>query len=79
MAANGTREAVFVGDGSPRFVDWVLYPNKQYRRSDGTTITFTTNVNSVVDVNLQNSVNGGAEKLYWGLGLEVNQQPLIGK
>nr|WP_198431017.1 DUF1554 domain-containing protein [Leptospira noguchii] len=72
LAANGTREAVFVGDGSPRLVDWVLYPNKQYRRSDGTTITFTTNANSVVDANLQNSVDGGVEKLYW---IGVGSQP----
>ncbi|EMJ47451.1 PF07588 domain protein [Leptospira interrogans str. UT126] len=48
----GTREAVFVGDGSTRLVDWVLYPNKQYRRSDGTTTTFTTNANSVVTIGI---------------------------
>ncbi|EMJ34508.1 PF07588 family protein [Leptospira interrogans str. FPW1039] len=69
FAAMGTREAVFVGDGS---IDWVLYPNKQYRRSDGTTTTFTTNANSVVTANLQNSVDGGAEKFYW---IGVGNQP----
>ncbi|WP_078124488.1 endostatin-like outer membrane protein, LenA/LenB family [Leptospira alexanderi] len=63
------RQVVSAFDGSVDKKDWVLYPNKQYRRSDGTTITFTTNANSIVTENLQNGIDGGAKKYFWnGLG-----------
>ncbi|WP_061218480.1 endostatin-like outer membrane protein, LenA/LenB family [Leptospira alstonii] len=60
-----TRYVVSAGDGSPDRKDWVLYPSKQYRRSDGTTITFTTNTNSMVTANLQNGIDSGAQKFFW--------------
>ncbi|MDI7224912.1 endostatin-like outer membrane protein, LenA/LenB family [Leptospira santarosai] len=52
-----------VGTSSLR--DWVLYPNKQYRRSDGTTVTFTTNADSMVTANLENGIDSGAKKYFW--------------
>ncbi len=51
--------------GTPFLQDWVLYPNKQYRRSDGTTVTFTTNAGSMVTVNLENGIDSGAKKYFW--------------
>ncbi|WP_016756447.1 endostatin-like outer membrane protein, LenA/LenB family [Leptospira santarosai] len=51
--------------GTPLLQDWVLYPNKQYRRSDGTTVTFTTNAGSMVTVNLENGIDSGAKKYFW--------------
>ncbi|EMF83874.1 PF07588 family protein [Leptospira weilii serovar Topaz str. LT2116] len=59
------RHVVSAGDGSPFLKDWVLYPNKQYRRSDGTTVTFTTNANSMVTANLENGIDSGAKKYFW--------------
>ncbi|RHX90331.1 hypothetical protein DLM76_20120 [Leptospira yasudae] len=59
------REVVSVADGTPGLKDWVLYPNKQYRRSDGTTVTFTTNANSTVTANLANGIDAGAQKFFW--------------
>ncbi|MDO6383484.1 endostatin-like outer membrane protein, LenA/LenB family [Leptospira santarosai] len=59
------RTVVSAGDGSPFLQDWVLYPNKQYRRSDGTTVTFTTNANSMVTANLENGIDSGAKKYFW--------------
>ncbi|EMO64093.1 PF07588 family protein [Leptospira borgpetersenii serovar Pomona str. 200901868] len=60
-----TRFVVSAGDGSSSLRDWVLYPNKQYRRSDGTTVTFTTNANSMVTGNLENGIDSGAKKYFW--------------
>ncbi|EMM85121.1 PF07588 family protein [Leptospira santarosai str. 2000027870] len=51
--------------GTPSLRDWVLYPNKQYRRSDGTTVTFTTNADSMVTANLENGIDSGAKKHFW--------------
>ncbi|PJZ55493.1 endostatin-like outer membrane protein, LenA/LenB family [Leptospira barantonii] len=59
------REVISATDGNPNRKDWVLYPNKQYRRSDGTTITFTTNANSIVTANLTNGIDAGAQKFFW--------------
>ncbi|MBM9500447.1 DUF1554 domain-containing protein [Leptospira sp. 201903071] len=65
LVSGNVREVVSVADGSPGLKDWVLYPNKQYRRSDGTTITFTTNSNSIVVDTLQNGIDAGAQKFFW--------------
>ncbi|MCG6168619.1 DUF1554 domain-containing protein [Leptospira sp. FAT2] len=65
LVSFNVREVVFAGDGSPGLIDWVLYPNKQYRRSDGTTVTFTTNANSTVTANLANGIDAGAQKFFW--------------
>ncbi|EQA63270.1 endostatin-like outer membrane protein, LenA/LenB family [Leptospira alexanderi] len=65
IVATGVREVVSALDGSPSTRDWVLYPNKQYRRSDGTTVTFTTNANSMVTGNLENGIDSGAKKYFW--------------
>ncbi|KAK2618532.1 DUF1554 domain-containing protein [Leptospira interrogans] len=66
------RQVISALDGSVDKKDWVLYPNKQYRRSDGTTITFTTNANSIVIDNLQNGIDSGTQKFFWnGLGNNV--------
>ncbi|TGM95447.1 endostatin-like outer membrane protein, LenA/LenB family [Leptospira yasudae] len=63
------REVVSAANGNPSLKDWVLYPNKQYRRNDGTTVTFTTNANSIVTTNLANGINAGAQVAFWnGLG-----------
>ncbi|MDI7187570.1 DUF1554 domain-containing protein [Leptospira santarosai] len=71
VSAN-VRQVVSAFDGSVDKKDWILYPNKQYRRSDGTTITFTTNTNSIVVDNLQNGIDSGAQKFFWnGLGNDV--------
>ncbi|EKT85709.1 endostatin-like outer membrane protein, LenA/LenB family [Leptospira santarosai] len=51
--------------GTPFLQDWVLYPNKQYRRNDGTTVTFTTNADSMVTANLENGIDSGAKKYFW--------------
>ncbi|EMY12596.1 PF07588 family protein [Leptospira weilii str. Ecochallenge] len=53
------------GVGLSFLKDWVLYPNKQYRRSDGTTVTFTTNADSMVTGNLENGIDSGAKKYFW--------------
>ncbi|HNK56792.1 MAG TPA: DUF1554 domain-containing protein, partial [Leptospiraceae bacterium] len=50
--------------------NWVLKPNKQYRRQDGTTIIGTTNASSVFAVsggNLTNSVVGAFSNIYTGI------------
>ncbi|EKO34202.1 endostatin-like outer membrane protein, LenA/LenB family [Leptospira santarosai] len=60
-----TRHVVSAVDGTSSLRDWVLYPNKQYRRSDGTTVTFTTNAGSMVTVNLENGIDSGAKKYFW--------------
>ncbi|MDI7196847.1 DUF1554 domain-containing protein [Leptospira santarosai] len=60
-----TRHVVSAGDGTSSLRDWVLYPNKQYRRSDGTTVTFTTNADSMVTANLENGIDSGAKKYFW--------------
>nr|WP_036094929.1 DUF1554 domain-containing protein [Leptospira weilii] len=59
------RQIVSAVDGSVDKKDWVLYPSKQYRRSDGTTITFTTNANSMVTADLANGIDSGAKKHFW--------------
>ncbi|WP_061206455.1 endostatin-like outer membrane protein, LenA/LenB family [Leptospira santarosai] len=71
VSAN-VRQVVSAFDGSVDKKDWVLYSNKQYRRSDGTTVTFTTNANSIVVDNLQNGIDSGVQKFFWnGLGNDV--------
>ncbi|EMO24419.1 endostatin-like outer membrane protein, LenA/LenB family [Leptospira santarosai] len=59
------KRSVVSAVGTPFLQDWVLYPNKQYRRSDGTTVTFTTNAGSMVTVNLENGIDSGAKKYFW--------------
>ncbi len=54
--ANGTGEAV----------GWVLEPNKQYRRENGTTIIGTTNANAIFDFPLTNSFTGVNEDHWTG-------------
>lgn len=50
--------------------DWVLKPNTEYRRSDGTTIIGTTNSSSTFDFPLLNSVATEITQ-YWS-GLDIN-------
>lgn len=59
IVATGSRAA------SPALVNWVLYPNKEYRRKDGTTATFTTNAQSIVTANLANGIDSGAQVYFW--------------
>lgn len=54
----------YCGNGPSEAQNWVLEPNKQYRREDGTTIIGTTNANAIFDFPLTNSFSGVNEK-YW--------------
>ncbi|WP_244284559.1 DUF1554 domain-containing protein [Leptospira barantonii] len=59
LVSNGTRTI------SPTKVDWVLFANKEYRRQDGTTVTFTTNAQAIVTANFTNGIDGGAQTFFW--------------
>ncbi|PJZ51991.1 DUF1554 domain-containing protein [Leptospira adleri] len=75
----GSYKALIVAGGnSPRSIvpnknNWVLFPNKEYRRKDGTTVTFTTNAQAIVTSNLSNGIDGGAKTYFWsGLSSPAN-------
>ncbi|AOP34715.1 hypothetical protein A0128_13145 [Leptospira tipperaryensis] len=65
----GTYKAFLVSTGtrtiSPAKIDWVLYANKEYRRKDGTTVTFTTNAQAIVSGNFTNGIDGGTQTFFW--------------
>ncbi|PJZ83689.1 hypothetical protein CH366_10275 [Leptospira harrisiae] len=42
--------------GTSEHIDWVLKPNQQYKRNDGTTVIGTTNANGIFVTSLTNSV-----------------------
>ncbi|MCR9141893.1 MAG: DUF1554 domain-containing protein [bacterium] len=48
------------GGGTAEHTDWVLKPNKEYRRADGTTVIGTTSANGVFAFPLTNSVDPGS-------------------
>lgn len=55
--------------GTSEHIDWVLQPNAEYYRSDGTTLILKTNANGVFDfgANLTNSFDTSASTYYTGL------------
>lgn len=65
----GTYKALVVFTGSrsisPAKIDWVLFSNKEYRRKDGTTVTFVTNSQAIVSTNLTNGIDGGTKTYFW--------------
>ncbi|TGK34902.1 DUF1554 domain-containing protein [Leptospira gomenensis] len=73
VAGAGTVRSAVPTGAVTTATDWVLYPNKEYRRQDGTTVTFTTNAQAIVTANLQNGINGGAQTYFWsGLSSPAN-------
>ena len=58
--------------GTSEHIDWVLQPNAEYYRSDGTTLILKTNANGVFDfgANLTNSFDTAAST-YW-TGMEID-------
>lgn len=42
--------------GTSEHIDWVLKPNQQYKRKDGTTVIGTTNANGLFPIPLTNSM-----------------------
>lgn len=81
-ALNGTFKALLVdgisrtacttancGGGTSEHTDWVLASNKEYRRSDGTTVIGTTNANGLLPFSLSNSF---ATSAGWWTGLKTD-------
>ncbi len=63
MAALTTRRACTTANcsgGASENLNWVLYPNTQYRRGDGTTVIGTTTASAIFTFNLTNSIAGTA-------------------
>ncbi len=59
LAALTTRRACLTSNcsgGASENSNWILYPNTQYRRGDGTTIIGTTNASAIFTFNLTNSI-----------------------
>ena len=55
--------------GTSEHIDWVLQPNAEYYRSDGTTLILKTNANGIFDfgANLTNSFDTSASTYWTGL------------
>ena len=55
--------------GTSEHIDWVLQPNAEYYRSDGTTLILKTNANGIFDfgANLTNSFDTSASTYFTGL------------
>lgn len=63
MAALTIRRACTTANcsgGASENLNWVLYPNTQYRRGDGTTVIGTTTSSAIFTFNLTNSIAGTA-------------------
>lgn len=61
MVADGTNRnactyANCATGGTSEHIDWVLKPNKEYRRADGTTVIGNTSVNGIFESDLTNEV-----------------------
>lgn len=54
------------GNGPGEAVNWVLEPNTQYRRVDGTTVIGTTTANAIFDFPLQNSFASTSRSFWTG-------------
>lgn len=53
--------------GAAEHIDWILYANRQYYRSDGTTALFTSNADGIfVFGNFANAMTGVASSYYTG-------------
>jgi hypothetical protein len=63
----GCTSAFCATDGELEHVDWVLFPNVTYYRSDGTTVIGTTNSASIFTSDFINSVEAGANTVWTGL------------
>lgn len=59
------RIASLTGNAGDGQVDWVLNPNTNYYRSDGTTLIMTTNANGIHDFSVADLVNTFDTGSYW--------------
>jgi hypothetical protein len=55
------------GNGAGEAVGWILEPNTEYRREDGTTVIGTTNANSIFAFPLNNSFTGNGDEYWTGI------------
>ncbi|MCE9598839.1 MAG: DUF1554 domain-containing protein [Spirochaetia bacterium] len=64
LVSPGTRVASVTADVGDGQLDWVLHPNKQYRRSDGITVIGTTGANRLLQLNLNAGFSFVADTLH---------------
>ncbi|PKA12234.1 hypothetical protein CH372_10220, partial [Leptospira meyeri] len=61
--------------GTSEHIDWVLKPNQQYKRKDGTTIIGTTNANGIFVSSLTNVIDpdmfdGASDHVFTGVNAD---------
>ncbi len=63
------------GGGSTEHIDWVLHPDTNYYRSDGTTQIMTTNADGIHDFSVGDLINTFDAGSYWtGFSLVIGTQ-----
>lgn len=64
--------------GSSEHIDWVLKPNKEYRRADGTTVVGNTTINGIFESDLTNEISlvvNGTNFMITGLNANWTNSP----